>query len=88
MTNLFTNGQYQKVKNERFWLITFKDGRRITTMGNYSFFAVMKEIVCNTKSEKVILVINAKDLPDGKISTLSWDIKDYAQYFEMQKNLF
>lgn len=87
MANRMTMKQYQEVKNEEYTIVKFNmDGRRVMTHGGLSAVKVVEEMI-NHRGALVTLVINNKDLPNGRIGS-SWRIEDYEEYFKMQKKLF
>jgi hypothetical protein len=87
MANRMKMKHYNALKNETFTMVKFtSEGRRVVTVSGMSVVHVLQELMSDRAL--IILLINEADLPEGRLATTSRDIKDYEEYFKMEKRVW
>lgn len=75
MAHAITMNRFKEIRDNRYTVITFKDGKRLLTYGNLSMDSAMSEVITKTTNGNGIV---AKVYPYGEEPKhYSWDIADY-----------
>jgi hypothetical protein len=84
--NKFTGKMHKEIKEERFTVVVFENGRRIMTMGNLHLLGAMEAQVSYQAINRTILMVNDFHLKDRAFDKMciSRDIHNFKDLFDLK----
>ena len=83
----FTEKMFKEVKAERFYVIAFENGKRVSTFGACHMLDAFNEVMKTQGMNRTVLVVNAKHVEARQEDRccIERDIESFADLFELAK---